>query len=197
MNLLLLRHAPTPATVAKRYQGRLDEPLDAAGKRLAQEAGCWPEQSVVFVSPLQRARQTARLCFPNARHQVVAAFREMDFGVFEGQTAAELAENPAYTTWVAGLCQGQVPGGDHPDLYRAGVVQAFGKIVEEAILAELSAFALVAHAGTLMAIMTAFARPARPFFDWQVPPCGGYSIQIDPARWQHSQHFSHQQQLVR
>ena len=86
MELVLLRHGSTSGNAEHRYVGRTDEPLSQAGAREARESGGREDVGCVYVSPLQRARQTAAICFPRARQMVVDGLREMDFGDFEGRT---------------------------------------------------------------------------------------------------------------
>jgi ribonuclease H / adenosylcobalamin/alpha-ribazole phosphatase len=105
---LLLRHGQTPMSVEKRYAGRSDVPLTAAGvqqaaaaaKRLAS-AGL----DVIVASPLRRAVQTAQEVAAVTGAAVVTddGFRETDFGAWEGLTFAEVRERwpDELTTWLA------------------------------------------------------------------------------------------------
>ena len=86
MLIYLIRHGATRYNEEHRYQGLTDVPLSPAGRAALRQADFSPE--VVYVSPLSRARETAAILFPTAEQIVVPGFREMDFGVFEGRTAA-------------------------------------------------------------------------------------------------------------
>ena len=115
---LLLRHGQTLMSVERRYSGRTDAPLTAAGvqqaaaaaKRLAQ-AGI----GVIITSPLQRAVQTAQEVAAVTGAPVVTddGFRETDFGAWDGLTFTEVRERwPAeMTAWLADP-QVAPPGGE-------------------------------------------------------------------------------------
>ena len=91
MQLIVLRHGPTPWNEAGRLQGRTDLPLSEGGRCILQNwvvpvqwraIPCW-------ASPLRRALETAEIL--NLLHPVVtSALIEMDWGSFEGRTLDEL-----------------------------------------------------------------------------------------------------------
>jgi probable phosphoglycerate mutase len=88
--LLLIRHGPTEWNAAKRLQGRADIPLSDAGRRTVSSYVVPPAFRSFdwLVSPLLRTRQTAALLGLSAR--VEDRLVEMDYGVFEGRSVAEL-----------------------------------------------------------------------------------------------------------
>lgn len=88
----LLRHGPTAWNREKRIQGTNDTPLgpnfDPRPWRHALDAhGPWDR---VVSSPLRRARDTARLLFPEREAEVVPGLREQDWGTWTGLTVAGL-----------------------------------------------------------------------------------------------------------
>lgn len=96
LTLLMARHGQTDLNTDERWQGRLDAPLNATGHAQAQQlAQALPSGiEALVVSPLLRARQTAA---PVAQTlglapRLDADFRERDFGIFEGLTADEAAQ---------------------------------------------------------------------------------------------------------
>jgi len=90
--LALLRHASTDWNEAGRLQGQTDTDLSSAGAaaartwRLPEPADRWKRMT----SPLRRARRTAELLQPSRPATVDSRLREMSFGVWEGQTLADL-----------------------------------------------------------------------------------------------------------
>ena len=80
IQLTLMRHAQTKGNLEHRYNGVIDEPLCEQGIEACQQRE--PDLGVekVLVSPLLRARQTAQICFPNARQIVVEDLREAAAG---------------------------------------------------------------------------------------------------------------------
>ncbi len=176
----LIRHGKTIWHDAKRYQGSSDVPLSEAGKGELRPASHCPQ--LVYITPLQRTRQTAELLFPTARLVVIEDLREMDFGAFEGHSAAEMAGDPAYRTWVEGQCQGRCPGGEDLAAFSRRIRRAFARLLDQALAAGEERVTIVAHGGTQMAALSAFAQPARNYFTWQ-SPCGqGYLL--DGKDWQ-------------
>jgi probable phosphoglycerate mutase len=89
--LALIRHAPTEWNEARRIQGRADIPLSARGRETAAR---WqvPAEFNGFdwvASPLARAQETASLLGLSVVRE--PAIVEMDWGAWEGFSAAELA----------------------------------------------------------------------------------------------------------
>jgi alpha-ribazole phosphatase len=130
-----------------------------------------------------RAVQTATIKFPNARVILVPGLREMDFGLFEGHTADELSEDIRYLAWVAGDCRETCPRGEGRAGFTTRVCVTFSEIVGENIARRHGYLIIVAHGGTIMAIMERFARPPRDYFDWAPPHCGGYRAWLDDETW--------------
>ena len=82
MLIYLLRHGRTEYNVQKRYQGQRDIPLSAESAAKPRRADFSPE--IVYVTPLQRTSQTAKILFPEAKLVPVEGLKEMNFGRFEG-----------------------------------------------------------------------------------------------------------------
>jgi broad specificity phosphatase PhoE len=96
LTLLLARHGQTDLNTDERWQGRMDAPLNATGFAQAEQLALSLPGGIdaLVVSPMLRARQTAE---PVARAlglepTLDADFRERDFGLFEGLTADEAAQ---------------------------------------------------------------------------------------------------------
>jgi broad specificity phosphatase PhoE len=91
LRIAFLRHGPTDWNAQGRIQGRIDMPLSEAGR--AKMAGLLPpaefESARAFVSPLGRARETARLLgLDNA--VVDERLSEHHWGSWEGLTREEI-----------------------------------------------------------------------------------------------------------
>ena len=115
---LLLRHGQTLMSVERRYSGRSDAPLTVAGVQQAVAAGkhlAGTGIDVIITSPLQRTVQTAQEVATVTGAAVVTddAFRETDFGAWEGLTFAEVREGwpEEMATWMADP-QVAPPGGE-------------------------------------------------------------------------------------
>jgi probable phosphoglycerate mutase len=102
--LTLVRHGQTTGNVRKLLSGVTDDPLTPFGQRQAAamgeslvrliERGTLPPVRALYVSPLQRARHTARtIAEPLGLTPIVRDdLKEMDFGVMEGITQDEARE---------------------------------------------------------------------------------------------------------
>ena len=170
MLIYLLRHGETAWNRERRYQGRTDIPLSDRGRALLRRADFSP--GLVYVSPLIRARETAAILFPGARQIVIQNFQEMDFGAFEGRTAGEMADDPAYRAWVEGGCRGRCPGGESLAEFSDRVWTAFAKLLET----KPERLVIVAHGGVQMAILDRYARPHLGYFHWHAPCGGGFLL---------------------
>ena len=170
MLIYLIRHGATRYNEERRYQGLADVPLSDAGRAALRQADFSPE--TVYVSHLSRAWETAAVLFPTAEQIVVPDFREMDFGVFEGRTAAEMEDDPAYRTWVTGGCKGRCPGGESLAEFSNRVWDAFVPLLE----LKAEQLVIVAHGGVQMAILDRYARPHRGYFHWHAPCGGGFVL---------------------
>ena len=180
MLVYLFRHGQTASNIDHKYIGRLDEPLCPLGVETARAAGCDPAVGEVLVSPLQRARMTAAILFPNARQRVCNGLREMDFGAFEGRSALEMAQDPDYRYWVEQTgCMGPCPHGDATLVFQHRVCAAFRREAAEAMEAGRERLYLVVHGGTIMSIMHRFARPQAPYSSWLLKNCQGYRCRAE------------------
>jgi alpha-ribazole phosphatase len=190
MELLLLRHAKTAGNLVKRYIGsRTDEPLAPEG---IEQAGLIIDASIprVYVSPMKRALETASIRFPNADRIIISDFREMDFGDFEGRSANEMTDDTAYRAWVDANCEPMPPGGSESwQEYSERVCAAFMKLLREASARNEEKVATVSHGGTIMAAMSLWARPEKPYYMWNPRHCSGYVINFDSNKWDGSTEF--------
>jgi broad specificity phosphatase PhoE len=107
----LVRHGETAWSLSRQLTGRADIPLTAHGEQSARELGVFLRaQSFkrVWVSPLQRARQTAELAGVGGQAQIEADLLEWDYGDYEGKRTAEVeAERPGWNLFDDGC-----PGGE-------------------------------------------------------------------------------------
>ncbi len=187
MKIEIIRHGETAWMPERKYQGISDIPLSETGKNKLEKAGYSPK--TVYVSPLIRAKETAFCIFPEAEQQVIPGLSEMDFGVFEGRSADDMADDPDYRTWVDGMCRGRCPGGESTDEFCDRVCAAFEDLVNEWISDEKETACpsddpvriIVAHGGTAMAVMERFSEEKRTFYEWYLKSGCGYIL--DTAPW--------------
>ena len=185
MTVWLLRHGLTAENARRCYLGRLDPPLSPEGAQALKAADFVPE--TVWVSPLLRARQTAQILFPTAETETVEDLAEMDFGDFDGKTADEMAEDPAYRAWVEQGCETRCPNGESRAEFCARTCRAFAALVDRAAAEGRESLVIVAHGGTQRAVMERFSAPPCGYFSLQPPFGGGYMLEYDVALWQREQ----------
>lgn len=175
---LLIRHGATRGNLEGRYIGcRTDEPLCKEGVE-ALLTRRMPPVSRVFVSPMRRCLQTAEILFPGVPATVVFDLRECDFGAFEGMNYAELNGRADYQAWIDSGGELPFPGGESRAQFARRSVRAFENCTRG--LPE-GRYALVAHGGTIMALMERYARPRGAYFDFQVRCGEGYALEDSGA----------------
>ena len=179
VEVYLFRHGQTASNAIGRYVGSTDEPLCDLGVETARSVGADPAVREVVVSPLRRTQMTAALLFPNAAQRVCAGLREMTFGVFEGRSAQEMADDPDYRYWVEQTqCMGPCPHGDATLVFQHRVCAAFRREVERVREAGQARLYFVIHGGAIMSIMHRLARPEAPYYSWLLKNCQGYACQV-------------------
>jgi probable phosphoglycerate mutase len=142
----LVRHAETEWSKSGRHTGRTDVPLTDAGRERARELGAklaGHTFALVLVSPLERARETARLAGLGDTCEVREDLLEWDYGDYEGITTAEIRDTrPDWYLWRDG-----VPNGETADEVGARC----DRVVEE-ILGTGGNVAVFAHGHVLRAL---------------------------------------------
>lgn len=135
----LIRHGETVANRDGRIAGRLDVPLTDLGRQQAARLATrnWPAEMTLFCSPMDRARETTRLAFPNKQPFVLDDLRERDWGIFEGKPLADLPARESLP-----------PEGEGWDAFRHRVGHA---ILESCALSADRLPIMVCHSGVVRA----------------------------------------------
>jgi probable phosphoglycerate mutase len=109
----LARHGETAWTVTGQHTGLTDLPLTARGEANARrlvERLRGVDFAKVFVSPLQRARQTCALAGFGDVAEVVDDLVEWNYGEYEGKRTAEIrAVRPGWSLFRDGCPDGESP----------------------------------------------------------------------------------------
>ncbi|MCM1183692.1 MAG: histidine phosphatase family protein [Roseburia sp.] len=186
VTLALIRHGATPANREGRYLGRTDEALSEEGREalLAYKARrYYPEADCLFVSPMRRCMETARLLYPRLVPTVIPEWREIDFGRFEYGNYEELKSEPAYQAWVDSGGTLDFPEGESRRAFMlrcaAGLERMRGELrgrTQAHADAPVRAGAIV-HGGTIMALLS--APDGERYFDYQVPNGRGYLCRLE------------------
>lgn len=152
LEVVFVRHGATAGTEDHRYSGAgTDEPLSSAGERALRDLACYRDVFRVITSGMARTDQTARILFPNAELMACPGLREMDFGDFEGRSAAELKEDARYRAWVDSWCESRCPHGEGKSDFTRRVVAAFKEACESERAQGSGRAVFVVHAGTVKA----------------------------------------------
>ena len=95
MKCYLIRHGITEGNNALHFNGSgTDEPLTEEGREALKKIEGVKPGSLLFASPMIRARETAAIMFPDAKPLIIDDLREMHFGIFEGKNHKKLDRKP-------------------------------------------------------------------------------------------------------
>ena len=152
--VLLVRHGETDENAAARFQGRIDTRLNERGREQSHAlAEAVRHEGIValYSSPLQRARETARIVADALGLEPVLDERlvEADAGAWSGRMIADILahEAEAYARWRAADPAFRFPSGE-------SVAEQTQRIA--AALADVAAGPLpalvVTHGGTIRAV---------------------------------------------
>lgn len=180
IDFFLVRHGLTLANEEHRYLGKTDEALSERGireiRQKARHAGKnMPE--LVFTSPMQRCVQSARILFPDVNIVEISQWGEIDFGIFEYKTHAQLDGNPRYQAWIDSGGTIPFPDGESREEFVLRCVQGMEQAVKILCQREfkgITKVAAVVHGGTIMALLSSYC--GGDYFDYQVENADGYHV---------------------
>ena len=173
--ITLRRHGATASTSEHRYSGAgTDEPLSPEGERALRGIAAREDACRVVTSGMLRTDQTARILYPNAEIVACPGLREMDFGAFEGKTAADMEGDARYRAWVDAWCRPSCPGGEGKEGFVARVLAAFREVCKREAASGSDEVVLVVHAGTIRAVLSELAVPKWGYFDVHTEPGGAW-----------------------
>ncbi|MQA25392.1 MAG: histidine phosphatase family protein [Micromonosporaceae bacterium] len=155
--IFLVRHGETPWHAENRYCGRTDLPLTERGREQAEGLARWAADvgvAAVHSSTLTRARETAAGAARAAGvpHHVDPRLVELDFGLAEGHTPAEMRQRwPAErAAFERDPVAHPLPGGEDPKAAMARGAAGLDDIVR----AHPGGPVLVVCHGTLLRLLT-------------------------------------------
>jgi broad specificity phosphatase PhoE len=153
--LLLIRHGETEWTRKKRYCGSNDVPLNATGKKQAvrlRKKLNLPDIDSVYCSDLKRARGFAAIALGGKKITAHRGLREMNFGIFEGLTYAQLKKKfpVLYSTWLTKFGSVTPPRAERFNVFRTRVLKTFREIIRKN---RGKTCAIVSHGGVIMVML--------------------------------------------
>ena len=187
--VILIRHGETDWNVQGRFQGHIDVPLNALGRRQAErmaERLAQERVDVFYCSDLLRTRQTAA---PAARKLAIAAapdagLREQHFGVLEGLSFDEVqALHPQLLAeWLRHDPDYTLPEGESVRAFHTRVLAAVQAIAERHAGQTL---AIVTHGGVLdMVYRTVHGLPLHGPRDCAIPNAGLNRLRVEGDRFE-------------
>lgn len=130
MRLALIRHGTTAWNLEKRIQGRVDEPLCAAGRARLERLALPPTHRARrwYTSPLRRATETAVL-LGLVETEIVPELVEMHWGEWEGEILKPLRRRlgAAMRDNEARGVDFRPPGGESPRQVQARLLRWLGR----------------------------------------------------------------------
>ena len=178
MKCYLIRHGQTMGNVLLNFNGcRTDEPLTEDGRAALKKIDDVPADAVLFASPMKRAIETASIMLPGHEPTVIEDLREMDFGYFEGKNHKTLDGDPGYQEWLDSGGASKVPGGESIAEFQYRVVGAFRLAVKMASEKGAGTMYIVAHGGTLMAVMNMLT--GESYYEFNAPNGAGYCTELE------------------
>jgi len=158
--ILLIRHGQTDWNVEGRWQGHLDQPLNATGMEQARALAEYLRDrpiDAVYSSDLARARVTAEQIAEPHRLAVITdvRWREQDLGVFQGLTTSEISGK--YPEEMRQLRENYLDFAP-PEAETRRVMQdrAFAAYSEILVHETGSDIAIVSHGGTIRVLLYKF-----------------------------------------
>jgi probable phosphoglycerate mutase len=118
LTLYFVRHGQTDYSVANRFCGSIDPPLNEVGLRMAEALATRTERwDAIFASPMLRTRQTAAPTAEKQRLEVQLddRLREIAYGEWEGRAEADVEreDGTRFHSWAAHPGQVSPPGGEN------------------------------------------------------------------------------------
>lgn len=178
IKIVLIRHSKTEGNLHGRYIGKTDEHLCDEGIELIKSK-VFPEVQAVYSSPLLRCIETAKMIYKDFEPIIYDDLRECDFGDFENKNYKELDGNPDYQRWIDSNGMIPFPNGEDIKSFKIRSTKVFEEIIADIIGKNLHTSAIIAHGGTIMAILDKYSNPHKDFYNWQVKNCCGYVLEFD------------------
>jgi broad specificity phosphatase PhoE len=124
VELWLVRHGETEWSLSGAHTSRTDIPLTEHGRERAVELREYLKGTkfdAVFVSPMQRARETCAIAGFGDVAVVTDGLKEWDYGVYEGKTTKEIqAGIPGWSVWKNEIVGGETV--EHVGVRADGVI---------------------------------------------------------------------------
>lgn len=183
----LIRHGLANGNEEGRFLGVTDTDLSLKGRAdieyLAREKD-YPKASVVYSSPLKRCTQTAEILYPDRLILPIESLREYNFGVFDGKTPQELADNEAFIKWTESKMADTPPFGESNNDFTKRCISAVNEILIDMQKRKVYSAAAVTHSGVILRLMCLFDIEKRDPKEYFCSNGKGFTVMITPELWQ-------------
>jgi Fructose-2,6-bisphosphatase len=157
--IYLLRHGDTHATENGYYAGWMDVPLSEGGRRRVEKSREFLPRNgfqKVFVSPLRRTLETARIVVPDMPMEIREELRERSFGSWEGKGWKEIEAGfpEEMVEWRKDPLRFTPPGGESFQVVLERVVAFWEKLRQE----PEGSYLLVTHGGVIRSLLVHLLR---------------------------------------
>lgn len=179
MIIYLIRHGKTVANEKSLYYGFSDVELSKKGveelKVLAPKVSSLTGDKY-FTSGLLRTNQTLEILYGDVEYTEIENFKEINFGDFEMKSHNELLSNKEYINWISDIENYKIPKGESYKEFISRVCKGFELLVEKCENENLEKIVIIAHSGTISAIMDNKFKCEKTRYDWKVDNGKGYKI---------------------
>lgn len=185
--LHLIRHGLTESNLKGYFAGQMDIPLCEEGVKEikdALEVYDYPYVDMVYCSPLQRARQTADLLYPERPLTIVEELKELNMGDFEGRYFKELAEDEAYLKWLEDSINNPPPNAtENAGEFTARIYSALHAIFIDMCQNNFREVAVISHGGVVSGLISQFGYPKGMVEQWKTGNIRGFTISMSTQGW--------------
>ncbi len=139
---------------------------------------------------MSRCRQTAEILFPETELYIAEDLRELNFGIFEGKTAAELVGREDYRAWLKGGAPDvRPPEGESAEELCIRSYRALNRILLDMMENDFQHCAAITHSGVISNMLACFGMPKIPAKELRCEPGEGFEILFTAQLWQTAQAF--------
>ena len=190
VDVYLVRHGETENNQLGVLAGRSDVRITEKGIeqiRNMVKHHPFPQPSLVYVSPLERCRETARLVFPRYMEQNLPRIEEnlieMDFGEYEGIPVRSFADTGLYKGWREQNPDTGLPGGETFGQVERRAAEAIDRILADCEREGIRDVGVVSHNMVIVGLLREHMTVKLDERDRFCPNGMGFHLQIEADLW--------------
>lgn len=156
LNIYFIRHAQSMGNKLRTFSGVTDVELSDEGRASLEKAKTFfndKEISKIYVSPLKRCKDTAKIIFGKHEFIIDEGLKELNFGDWEDVNFKKVIEAypDQWEDYMENWREFTFPNGDNIKEYQKKAAQEIKRILDNH---DGSDFAIVSHNGFLKAVMS-------------------------------------------